>query len=112
MKTDKMTAAYIEALYFTETGDGDQPAPDEPLSAATKLEAVAACHRLRLACARPDGIDLSQYDPVQLGHDLWLTRNGHGTGFWDRAEVYGEENSRILTLMAQAMGEHYAEFGE
>ena len=20
----------------------------------------------------------------QLGHDLWLTRNGHGAGFWDR----------------------------
>lgn len=20
----------------------------------------------------------------QIGHDFWLTRNGHGTGFWDR----------------------------
>jgi len=20
----------------------------------------------------------------QCGHDLWLTRNGHGVGFWDR----------------------------
>lgn len=20
----------------------------------------------------------------QLGHDFWLTRNGHGAGFWDR----------------------------
>jgi hypothetical protein len=20
----------------------------------------------------------------QIGHDLWLTRNGHGAGFWDR----------------------------
>jgi len=22
--------------------------------------------------------------PSQIGHDLWLTRNGHGAGFWDR----------------------------
>src|ERR1700728_2526765 len=21
---------------------------------------------------------------AQNGHDFWLTRNGHGTGFWDR----------------------------
>lgn len=40
----------------------------------------------------------------QNGHDFWLTRNGHGVGFWDRgygavgdtlsdaARAYGEEN--------------------
>ncbi len=22
--------------------------------------------------------------PDQCGHDFWLTRNGHGAGFWDR----------------------------
>ena len=22
--------------------------------------------------------------PEQFGHDFWLTRNGHGAGFWDR----------------------------
>lgn len=109
---DKMTQAYIEAIYFTETGDDEQPSPDAPLHVDTAREASAACHRLRLACARHDGIDLSQFDPIQVGHDLWLTRNGHGTGFWDRPEIYGKKNARILTLMAQAMGEHYAEFEE
>ena len=24
------------------------------------------------------------YDWSQAGHDYWLTRNGHGVGFWDR----------------------------
>ena len=107
---DKMTDAYIEAIYFTETGDDEQPSPDEPLSPDTMREAWAACHRLRLACSGE--IDLSHFDQAQIGHDLWLTRNGHGAGFWDRPEIYGEENARILTLMARAMGEHYAEFGE
>ena len=23
-------------------------------------------------------------DDEQIGHDFWLTRNGHGAGFWDR----------------------------
>lgn len=22
--------------------------------------------------------------PDRAGHDFWLTRNGHGAGFWDR----------------------------
>lgn len=22
-------------------------------------------------------------------HDFWLNRNGHGTGFWDKPEIYG-----------------------
>jgi len=36
-----------------------------------------------------------------LGHDFWLTRNGHGTGFWDRgAEEVGER----LTEAAHAFG--------
>lgn len=24
------------------------------------------------------------YTQAQAGHDFWLTRNGHGAGFWDR----------------------------
>lgn len=24
------------------------------------------------------------YDETRAGHDFWLTRCGHGTGFWDR----------------------------
>ncbi len=29
-------------------------------------------------------IDLSNQKTLeQLGHDFWLTRNGHGAGFWD-----------------------------
>lgn len=110
MNNDKMVLAYIEAMYFTETGDDGQPDSDAPLSLDSKREAWSACHRLRLACSGHNGIDLLQYDPGQVGHDLWFTRNGHGVGFWDRPEVYGEENARILSLMAKAMGEHYAEF--
>lgn len=110
MQNDAMTAAYIEAIYFTETGDAEQPESDAPLHVDTAREAAMACHRLRLACSGE--IDLSQYDPAQVGHDLWLTRNGHGAGFWDRPEIYGADNARTLTLMARAMGEHYAEFDE
>lgn len=27
---------------------------------------------------------IGDLDMSQCGHDFWLSRNGHGTGFWDR----------------------------
>jgi hypothetical protein len=36
-----------------------------------------------------------------VGHDLWLTRNGHGAGFWDRG--LGDVGDK-LTAIAKRMG--------
>jgi hypothetical protein len=42
------------------------------------------------------------YDPWECaGHDFWLTRNGHGAGFWDRG--LGELGER-LTRASKAYG--------
>jgi hypothetical protein len=41
-------------------------------------------------CDAPDGlladlvIYLAEFSANGAGHDFWLTRNGHGAGFWDR----------------------------
>jgi hypothetical protein len=32
---------------------------------------------------RENAADLAEFDSAQAGHDFWLTRNGHGAGFWD-----------------------------
>ncbi len=37
--------------------------------------------------------DLQHIEPGQAGHDFWLTRNGHGAGFWDRG--LGERGDRL-----------------
>ena len=48
-------------------------------------------------------MELTQY-PLPLdyaGHDFWLTRNGHGAGFWDRGlGKLGDE----LTQKAKSFG--------
>ncbi len=41
----------------------------------------------------------------QGGHDFWLTRNGHGAGFWDRPEIWGHVNSRTLSEAARRYGD-------
>ena len=45
---------------------------------------------------------LDGLDDEMIGHDIWLTRNGHGAGFWDRG--YGEVGDQLSDI-ARAMGE-------
>jgi hypothetical protein len=46
------------------------------------------------------------------GHDLWLTRNRHGAGFWDRPEMYGEEMAKEMTAFSHGMGELHLIVGD
>lgn len=50
-------------------------------------------------------VDLGQWiadHAGSFGHDFWLTRNGHGAGFWDRG--YGELGD-FLATWAKTFGE-------
>lgn len=108
--SDRLIQAYIEAIHFTETGDLDQPPADAKLSDLDKCKALNDCRKLYLAITRELQINISAVDWRQVGIDLWLTRNGHGTGFFDRPELYGEEASKIFSAIAVAMGGHDVAF--
>ncbi len=47
--------------------------------------------------ANSDDIAASGLDAAQVGHDFTLTRNGHGTGIWDRG--LGELGDRLADAM-------------
>lgn len=88
---DTFTRAFIEALFWTESGNDGIPADAGYADLAPRaLEAIVAdCARFQAVNAillesayRRDG-----YDAARAGHDYWLTRNGHGAGFWDRDEL-------------------------
>lgn len=50
------------------------------------------------------------YSRERAGHDFWLTRNGHGAGFWDRSELEADGVGRKLTDIAKTYGEVNAYF--
>ena len=44
-------------------------------------------------------------DPSRAGHDFWLTRNGHGAGFWDRhMDEPGRSIGKQLTEISKPYG--------
>jgi hypothetical protein len=109
---DAFTQGYIEALFFTESspafdsdewhsakcrkaqedGQADGTLPGDvgfsDLAPEALAEIIEDCRAFQEAFAA----DLAEayaheevsYSEERAGHDYWLTRNGHGAGFWDR----------------------------
>jgi hypothetical protein len=87
---DDFTKAYVYAIAFTNGGEAVNSTTignifDRHFGRDTKLKVVEDCTKfqrenedvLREACKS------GEYNMMNAGHDFWLTRNGHGAGFWD-----------------------------
>ena len=80
------TDACFDAMEFTDCHD------DYPELRDADGWSDALVERIERDCAEFQEINaeaLAEYeeagfDLAQAGHDFWLTRNGHGAGFWDR----------------------------
>lgn len=109
---------YFERGYFTAafwTAD-DDAGPGEYADTGRADDHFARLHPANLGrqledCARfqADNADtLSECDSYRAGMDFWLTRNRHGSGFWDgdygHLDGTGEAAQR-LTDAAHAFGE-------
>ena len=108
--------AYLEcASWSTSVSDEHGNIVHESLDdtdAQWNLTAVAAAEKqIRdfLSEEVDEIVERCAITPEQLGHDLWLTRNGHGAGFWDRG--HGADGQR-LTDLCQPMGTDDAYIGE
>lgn len=97
-KLNKFTRQFLEtALWAEHDHDGsDNPEPlDKNYSITdfaeeTVLKLKADCDSFCEANREllNEVSDTFHVNDEQHGHDFWLTRNGHGVGFWDRG--YGE----------------------
>lgn len=86
--TTKILNSYLESVLFTEELDERSIAEFSLSSKDVSLEQI---NRFVAAC----GDLLDEWDESQIGHDFWLTRCGHGTGFWDRDLPNGDAISEI-----------------
>jgi hypothetical protein len=106
---DEFTLAYVTcALWSThdnsdpETGGDPMDANYDPYDIAPETLAKMARDCRRFRDENPTMLGRAG-DDQQNGHDFWLTRNGHGAGFWDRG--YPGNTGTVLTKAAQGFGE-------
>lgn len=112
---DAMLDAYIGCALWSsldysqldESGNSppldDRFAPDD-LPAQLVERMRSDCAEFANANARDIGIycDGLGFDASQVGHDFWLTREGHGAGFWDRYSGTDAELRKACTRLAEA----------
>lgn len=99
---DQFTQSYIEHALWSSADDDDEPLDqsDAELSPEAIKAMVDDCADFQSANAA----DLATFEELtgyNGGGDFWLTRCGHGAGYWDRGA--GEVGDR-LTKAAKAFG--------
>ncbi len=114
----EMVKDYLECALFAETDESNDSGGDpldqnydiDDFSAEAISKAKTDC-RAFLRDAAPLLRQLLDAGTLKsAGHDLWLTRNGHGAGFWDRG--YPDEIGKELSKIAEAMGNVNAYVGD
>jgi len=105
--------AYVEAALWSST-DESRPDGGDPLDQNYVPANIArdTFEAMRSDCERfwtdnEEHLTAENYEgrfgaDAQAGHDFWLTRNGHGCGFWDGD--WKEPAASILTAAAKAFG--------
>lgn len=103
---DRFTQAYVECALWASTDENGEPLDGlysfDDLAEQALAQMVEDCRDFQDAQAEllerwaEEGFTYGQ-----AGHDFWLTRNRHGTGFWDR----GAECGRALTDAAHPYGD-------
>ena len=107
--TDNAFPAYLEcALWSISDDDGylDENHNIGDIHRDTRRALLADLQRIIAAADKltPDWRDY--WSVEQFGHDFWLTRNGHGAGFWDQySDGRGDEIGEILTRLSGFLGE-------
>ena len=98
-------SGYLEAALWTEEDEIGPANIESDISNDAKIDSYTDIKNFM----NQAGSLLNGIEPSQVGHDLWLTRNGHGAGFWDRG--LGEVGEK-LTEIANAMGEKHLFWGD
>lgn len=108
-KLSPFCRAYLTAAEFTSSVEG--PGEDDwgyaVWSADAITQAIEECGAFYLAHRD----DIEDYGVTDAGHDLWMTRNGHGVGFWEEDHGTPESCAR-LDAAAKALGEVNAYVGD
>jgi hypothetical protein len=123
---DNIVSSYLEAVLFTERDNEEYIDEEDP-------EYDEDDDNIRYPFNDKDADDFSEESKKQayeeiawfidsagsaidditdesIGHDIWLTRNEYGAGFWDRG--YDSDVEEVLEQLSKELGEVYAYVGD
>jgi antirestriction protein/predicted RNA binding protein with dsRBD fold (UPF0201 family) len=118
-KLDPMTRHYLVTMLWAELDQTDPNSGGDPLD---KNFDISDIDEESVAQAKKDcdefykqaevllgkhGIEITELDPEMLGRDFWLSRNGHGAGFFDAEYLDDKEARDEMQDLARNFREKY-----
>jgi hypothetical protein len=123
-----ITNHYMVAVLWTSQNDGEEvPEGEDELDGSQTIYDISPAARAAAEAdlfkfmsenkVTLDQVKLTEYGNSsgdasgllgQIGHDFWLTRNGEGTGFWDRPELRANGLGETLSESARQFAEQSA----
>lgn len=113
---NEILKGYLESALWTEeerlnneTHYEDREFSIEDIDSDSKINAYSDIKKF-IEKAGTEAINeaITENGLFKLGMDIWLTRNGHGAGFFD----YSYENEEILMKTAKSLGSKYLYIGD
>lgn len=115
-KLDEFTQAYLVAALWSSNDQSDEQGGD-PLDENYDIKDIdpVALEKAKADCAKfqqefghliteENCLKFEDSPLSQAGHDFWMTRNGHGVGFWEESD-WEKEAGKILTNGSKKFGE-------
>ena len=114
-ETKEFIDQYIKTMLWSSTDESDERG-GEPMDKNYNKEDIAKefMESIKADCKKfiNENYPYIQDDMTGAAHDFWLTRNGHGAGFWDgdwefEIDVNGQKKNagKHLTDISKAYGE-------
>ena len=113
LDVDDVLYSYIEAALWSSSNSDNEDGDDSNLEGFKVSKECEDKFRAMIEKFITDNSALiekaecqARNKAQQFGHDLWLTQNRHGCGFWE-APDWSEKEGAELTALAQKLPEIY-----
>lgn len=106
---ERFVSLYIEAIHFTDD-DTDGIKKDTKIHSDAMISIENDCFAFLNSLEHKIGSQINPYEYPSLAAHFWLTRNGHGAGFWDGD--WSEPFATIACDICGHMGESLSYLGD
>ena len=111
IKLDDVVDGYIECALWSSVDEEGNPLDDNAYDTDVAESTYESFKEDCIKFITENQLDLheSKLSDDLIGHNFWLTRNGHGRGFWDHGlGLVGDK----LTKASKVYGEVYLYIGD
>lgn len=110
MNLELFVKEYLTCAVWVDLPEENEGLTIDNIASESIDQALDDCQKFITVNKRDIDRAIEEMSIGHVAHDFWLTRNGHGAGFWDGD--YSEKLGDRLTEASKKFGEKYLYIGD